>query len=93
MVVGIVAVCSTRVALLLPVKYLVRIGICLLLPAGAHDVSAKLKQLSAPLLSVATEAGPGLPAFAGRSRCAADTPSRRGVRLPLPSGYAAVAAA
>ena len=37
-VVGVVAVCSTRVALLLPVKYLVRVGFCLLLPAGAHAV-------------------------------------------------------
>ena len=39
-VVGIVAVCGARVALLLPVKCLVRIGVCLLPPAGAHGVSA-----------------------------------------------------
>ena len=90
--VGVVAVCSTRVALLLPVKYLVRIGVCLLLPAGAHGFR-EAETTKCAYASVATPAGPGLPAVAGCSRRALESPALRGVRLPLPLGYTTVAAA
>ncbi|CDH45435.1 hypothetical protein BN874_2410002 [Candidatus Contendobacter odensis Run_B_J11] len=66
-VAGVVAVCG---ALLLPVKCLVRLGVFLLLPAGAHGVFAARKQLSAPLLSFATMPDRGRLAVAGLSTAA-----------------------
>ncbi len=74
---GAVVLCVRRLlASSLPVKWLARVGFYLLPPAGAHDVSAQRKQLSAPLGSVATVAGPGSPAAVGCSRHAVDTPAR-----------------
>ncbi len=72
------------------------LGLVLSSPQGRTGVStqrSKLKQLSAPLLSVATTAGRGRPVSSGCYRRALELPALRRVRFPLRSAYAAVAAA